>query len=104
MSAFAKGMEPGKRVRQGQVIGFVGSTGMSTGAHVHYEILVNGRFVDPMRIKLPRGRSLDGALLAGFEKERDRLDGMMSNRAGAARVSDAGNSGSTGSVRQVSNR
>ncbi|HEY5126261.1 MAG TPA: LysM peptidoglycan-binding domain-containing M23 family metallopeptidase, partial [Bradyrhizobium sp.] len=52
MSAFAKGMAPGKRVRQGQVIGFVGSTGMSTGAHVHYEILVNGRFVDPMRIKL----------------------------------------------------
>jgi murein DD-endopeptidase MepM/ murein hydrolase activator NlpD len=101
MSAYAKGMEPGKRVRQGQVIGFVGSTGMSTGAHVHYEILVNGRFVDPMRIKLPRGRSLEGGLLAGFEKERDRLDGMMSNRGGAARVSDAGNAGN---VRQVSNR
>jgi murein DD-endopeptidase MepM/ murein hydrolase activator NlpD len=90
MSAFAKGLEPGKRVRQGQVIGFVGSTGMSTGAHVHYEILVNGRFVDPMRIKLPRGRALDGPMLAGFEKERDRLDAMMSNRGGApARVSDA---------------
>ena len=74
MSAFAKGMEPGKRVRQGQVIGFVGSTGMSTGAHVHYEILVNGRFVDPMRVKLPRGRSLEGAMMASFEKERDRLD------------------------------
>ena len=101
MSAYAKGMEPGKRVRQGQVIGFVGSTGMSTGAHVHYEILVNGRFVDPMRIKLPRGRSLEGGLLAGFEKERDRLDGMMNNRGSAARVSDAGN---TGNVRQVSNR
>ncbi|HEY3677078.1 MAG TPA: M23 family metallopeptidase, partial [Bradyrhizobium sp.] len=55
MSAFAKGLEVGKHVRQGQVIGFVGSTGQSTGAHVHYEILVNGRFVDPMRIKLPRG-------------------------------------------------
>ncbi|MFC0242334.1 M23 family metallopeptidase [Rhodopseudomonas telluris] len=80
MSAFAKGMEPGKRVRQGQVIGFVGSTGLSTGAHVHYEILVNGRFVDPMRVKLPRGRSLDGPLLASFEKERDRLDAMMTNR------------------------
>jgi murein DD-endopeptidase MepM/ murein hydrolase activator NlpD len=100
MSAFAKGMEPGKRVRQGQVIGFVGSTGMSTGAHVHYEILVNGRFVDPMRIKLPRGRSLDGPVLAGFEKERDRLDAMMNNR-GTARISDA--TGSTG-VRQISNR
>jgi murein DD-endopeptidase MepM/ murein hydrolase activator NlpD len=101
MSAFAKGMEPGKRVRQGQVIGFVGSTGQSTGAHVHYEILVNGRFVDPMRIKLPRGRSLDGPLMASFEKERDRLDAMMSNRGGAARVSDA--AGAPG-VRQTSNR
>ena len=68
MSAFAKGMEPGKRVRQGQVIGFVGSTGQSTGAHVHYEILVNGRFVDPMRIKLPRGRSLDGQLIGRLRK------------------------------------
>jgi murein DD-endopeptidase MepM/ murein hydrolase activator NlpD len=86
MSAYAKGMEPGKRVRQGQVIGFVGSTGLSTGAHVHYEILVNGRFVDPMRVKLPRGRSLDGSLLAGFEQERDRLDGMMNNRGSSARV------------------
>ena len=101
MSAFAKGLEPGKRVRQGQIIGFVGSTGMSTGPHVHYEILVNGRFVDPMRIKLPRGRSLDGPLMAGFEKERDRLDGMMNNRGGAARVSDAAG---TAGVRQISNR
>ena len=101
MSAFAKGLEPGKRVRQGQVIGFVGSTGQSTGAHVHYEILVNGRFVDPMRIKLPRGRSLDGPLLASFEKERDRIDAMMSNRGGAARISDAGG---MGGVRQTSNR
>ncbi len=89
MSAFAKGMEPGKRVRQGQVIGFVGSTGMSTGAHVHYEILVNGRFVDPMRVKLPRGRSLEGAMMASFEKERDRLDVQMNNRGSAARVSEA---------------
>lgn len=100
MSAFAKGMEPGKRVRQGQVIGFVGSTGLSTGAHVHYEILVNGRFVDPMRVKLPRGRSLEGPLMAAFEKERDRLDAMMNNRGGAgARVSDAASG-----ARQVTNR
>ena len=47
MSAFARNLEEGKRVRQGQVIGYVGSTGLSTGAHVHYEILINGRFVDP---------------------------------------------------------
>jgi murein DD-endopeptidase MepM/ murein hydrolase activator NlpD len=101
MSAFAKGLEVGKRVRQGQIIGFVGSTGMSTGPHVHYEILVNGRFVDPMRIKLPRGRSLDGAVMAAFDKERDRLDAQMSNRGGAARVSDAAG---VPQVRQVSNR
>jgi murein DD-endopeptidase MepM/ murein hydrolase activator NlpD len=91
MSAFAKGMEAGKRVRQGQVIGFVGSTGQSTGPHVHYEILVNGRFVDPLRVKLPRGRSLEGPIMANFEKERDRLDGMLVNRGnGTARLSDAG--------------
>jgi murein DD-endopeptidase MepM/ murein hydrolase activator NlpD len=102
MSAYAKGLDVGKRVRQGQVIGFVGSTGQSTGAHVHYEILVNGRFVDPMRIKLPRGRSLEGPLMSGFEKERDRLDAMMSNRnGGTARISDAGG---TGGVRQTTNR
>ena len=100
MSAFAKGMEPGKRVRQGQVIGFVGSTGMSTGAHVHYEILVNGRFVDPMRVKLPRGRSLEGVVMAGFEKERDRLDVQMNNRGSAARVSEA--AGAAPQTRQIS--
>ena len=95
MSAYAKGMEPGKRVRQGQVIGFVGSTGLSTGAHVHYEILVNGRFVDPMRVRLPRGRSLEGTMMASFEKARDQIDTQMNSR-GSARVSDA--TGSTGAV------
>ena len=104
MSAFAKGMEPGKRVRQGQVIGFVGSTGMSTGAHVHYEILVNNRFVDPMRVKLPRGRSLEGPVMAGFDKERDRLDVQMNNRGNTARVSDAAGTAGAPPVRQVSNR
>jgi murein DD-endopeptidase MepM/ murein hydrolase activator NlpD len=104
MSAFAKGMEPGKRVRQGQVIGFVGSTGQSTGPHVHYEILVNGRFVDPLRVKLPRGRSLEGPVMAGFEKERDRLDVQMTNRGNGARVSDAAGTAGAPTVRQVSNR
>ena len=80
MSAFARGIDEGKRVRQGQVIGFVGSTGLSTGSHVHYEIRVNGRFVDPMRIKLPRGRELEGPMLANFEQERERLDGIMSRK------------------------
>jgi murein DD-endopeptidase MepM/ murein hydrolase activator NlpD len=84
MSAFARGMEPGKRVRQGQIIGYVGSTGLSTGAHLHYEILINGRFVDPMKIRLPRGRALEGTMLAGFEQERTRLEHMMT-RSGPSR-------------------
>jgi murein DD-endopeptidase MepM/ murein hydrolase activator NlpD len=81
MTAFARGIDPGVRVRQGQVIGFVGSTGLSTGAHVHYEILVNGRFVDPMRIRLPRGRVLEGPVLADFDKAREGLDNMMTRPA-----------------------
>jgi murein DD-endopeptidase MepM/ murein hydrolase activator NlpD len=91
MSAFARNMEEGTRVRQGQVIGFVGSTGLSTGSHVHYEIRVNGRFVDPMRIKLPRGRELEGTMLASFEQERDRLDGIMARKP--ARVASTGPNG-----------
>jgi murein DD-endopeptidase MepM/ murein hydrolase activator NlpD len=79
MTAFARGLDVGSRVRQGQVIGFVGSTGLSTGAHVHYEILINGRFVDPMKVRLPRGRVLDGGTLASFEKDRDQLDSLLAH-------------------------
>ena len=79
MTAFAKGIDVGVKVRQGQVIGFVGSSGMSTGSHVHFEIIVNDRFVDPMRIKLPRGRVLDGGTLTTFEKDRDQLDAVLSH-------------------------
>ncbi|MGE4165141.1 MAG: M23 family metallopeptidase [Xanthobacteraceae bacterium] len=80
MTAYARGIEEGKRVRQGQVVGFVGSTGLSTGAHLHYEIMVNGRFVDPMRIKLPRGRVLEAGMLTAFERERERLDNIMTRK------------------------
>jgi murein DD-endopeptidase MepM/ murein hydrolase activator NlpD len=88
MTAFARGIEEGTKVRQGQVIGFVGSTGLSTGAHVHFEIRINGRFVDPMRVKLPRGRELNGQMLATFERERTRIDGIMTRAP--ARVAQAG--------------
>lgn len=88
MTAYARGIEPGAKVRQGQVIGFVGSTGLSTGAHLHYEIMVNGRFVDPMRIRLPRGRVLEEQVLTAFETERERIDGMMAR--GGARVAQTG--------------
>jgi murein DD-endopeptidase MepM/ murein hydrolase activator NlpD len=79
MTAFARGLDVGSHVRQGQIIGFVGSSGLSTGSHVHFEIIVNDRFVDPMRIKLPRGRVLDGDTLATFDKDRDQLDAVLSH-------------------------
>jgi murein DD-endopeptidase MepM/ murein hydrolase activator NlpD len=81
MTAFARGLDVGSQVRQGQVIGFVGSTGLSTGSHVHFEIIVNDRFVDPMRIKLPRGRVLDSDTLASFEKDRVQLDAVLAHAA-----------------------
>lgn len=83
MSAFARGIRPGVRIRQGQIIGFVGSTGLSTGPHCHYEVLVNGRFVNPMRIKLPRGRELDGTTLTAFNRERERVETLLGNPGGA---------------------
>jgi murein DD-endopeptidase MepM/ murein hydrolase activator NlpD len=82
MSAFARGLDVGSHVRQGQVIGFVGSTGLSTGLHVHFEILINDRFVNPMTVKLPRGRVLDGVSLALFEKSREQLDALMTRVPG----------------------
>jgi murein DD-endopeptidase MepM/ murein hydrolase activator NlpD len=84
MSAFARNIAEGQRVRQGQIIGYVGSTGLSTGAHLHYEIIVNGRHVDPMKLRLPRGRVLEGGALAAFDKERGRLDNLIT-RAGPTR-------------------
>jgi murein DD-endopeptidase MepM/ murein hydrolase activator NlpD len=81
-SAFAKGIKPGAKVRQGQVIGYVGSTGLSTGNHLHYELIVNGRKVDPMRVRLPVGRVLKGEDLAKFEKERKRIDDLLREESG----------------------
>jgi murein DD-endopeptidase MepM/ murein hydrolase activator NlpD len=87
LSGFARGIEPGIKVRQGQVVGYIGSTGLSTGPHLHYEVMINGSFVDPMRIKLPRGRELDGPVLDEFERERARIDGILDRSPGSPRIS-----------------
>lgn len=76
-SRFARGIAPGVRVRQGQVIGYLGNTGLSTGPHLHYEVMVNGRFVDPMKIKLPRSSELAGRELAEFSLQRDQVKELL---------------------------
>ncbi|WEX09000.1 M23 family metallopeptidase [Chelativorans sp. AA-79] len=76
-SAIAKGVVSGAIVRQGQVIGYVGATGQATGNHLHYEVIVNNRKVDPMRVRLPDSRTLEGETLEAFTRERDRIEDLL---------------------------
>jgi murein DD-endopeptidase MepM/ murein hydrolase activator NlpD len=89
MSRLASGVSEGVKVRQGQIIGYVGSTGLASGPHVHFEVLVNSSYVDPMSIQVPRERQLAGRQIADFQKERARIDDLMRRNPVSARIATA---------------
>ena len=77
LSRFARGIRSGARVRQGQIIGYVGTTGRSTGPHLHYEVMVKAKQINPMGVKLPTGRTLGGQNLATFQDNMQRVAALL---------------------------
>ncbi|MEO8300514.1 MAG: M23 family metallopeptidase [Rhizomicrobium sp.] len=88
LSRFAPGVRRGARVRQGQVFAYSGMSGMATGPHLHYEILVNSVQVNPLKVKMAQGRQLAGRLLGVFQRKRQEIDTMVANAALETKVAD----------------
>jgi murein DD-endopeptidase MepM/ murein hydrolase activator NlpD len=82
MSRYGKGIRAGQRVAQGQVIGYVGSTGRSTGPHLHYEVWLRGKRINPVGAKVPQGTVLAGHELAAFKAQKARVDALLDAKAG----------------------
>ncbi|MGZ6014719.1 MAG: peptidoglycan DD-metalloendopeptidase family protein [Phenylobacterium sp.] len=81
ISRYAAGIHPGVHVHQGQVVAYVGATGLATGPHLHYEIWKNGQRVNPIGVKVPQGSALAGADLQRFDGEKARIDGLLAHGA-----------------------
>ena len=79
MSKFGRGIKKGSRVKQGQIIGYVGSTGMSTGPHLHYEVIENGKKINSQKMRLPSGKILKGDERKKFELAKIKIDVLKSN-------------------------